>query len=103
MKNPIQELNEHCQKCRLPLPSCEFIQLSVTPSTWEVSMRVGDVCATKTGETKKAAQTLAAENIIEQLIYEEIWWEQLYNTPIPKGVGGYRKPHKVKQKIWDII
>lgn len=98
MKNAIQELNEHCQKCRLPLPTCEFEQVSVTPSSWKVVMKLGDFQAIKTGENKKEAQAIAADNLKLQLVEEEIWWEQLQSTPIPKGVGGYK--HKPFKKVW---
>lgn len=99
MENSIAQLNEHCQKCKLPTPNWEFKQLSVTPSNWLASVELGDFRASGQGISKKDAQADASQKLQNKLKEEEIWWSQLHSTPLPKGVGGYQK-YKPKSKVW---
>ena len=100
MKNPIQELNEHCQKVEIPLADWKFSQISVTPSEWKASCLLDEYFTEAIGPTKKHAKALAANNMIKRLKHEEIWWEQLAGPrkPIFIDKSDY-KPGK-HPKVW---
>lgn len=101
MKNAIQELNEHCQKVGIDLPTWEFTQLSVTPSMWQADVTIGEYAGRGEGQTKKAAMASAAKRLIYWLKDEEIWHDQLakprfVNSGASYNHGqAYRKNHKI--------
>jgi len=94
MKNPIQELNEHCQKMAIPMPEWQFEQKSLTPSLWKAAVVLGEFSAAGEGGSKKEAQAKAAAVLIELLKDEGIWWEDFTKRPQP--ARAIRK----KVKVW---
>lgn len=95
-KNPIQELNEHCQKVGIALPSWNFTQVSITPSVWKAVVTLGEFSASGEEASKKSAQAAAANILALLLKDQEIWHDQLGKRQ-QKDFGREYIPKKVWQ------
>jgi hypothetical protein len=83
-QNYVGMLNEHCQKVPTltPLvPDYTQVELSKTPNKWRVTVSLGEYIKSADASTVKEGKQLAAKQLIDFLIDNEIWHDQLAKHP----------------------